>query len=135
MTDWVYCPKGRGWKHEKDVISDRHRHFPENAVGISQKAEGSRTIIWFIGRDETWSVPSDEVESVNVLETGDQYPQKICNMCHCLLDVGKFAKNQNNIHGPVRRPSCMRCRTDIDKRAPKSNQAKQFEKKRPKRRK
>ena len=36
------------------------------------------------------------------------------------------------MHGIVRRPSCNRCRTDIDKRAPKSKQAKTFEKQRPK---
>ena len=55
---------------------------------------------------------------------------KICNVCHCLLE--DFARNQNNIHGIVRRPSCNRCRTDIDKRAPKSRQARIFEKQCPK---
>ena len=67
---------------------------------------------------------------LDVNQTGNKYPQKICNVCHCLLE--DFARSQNNIHGIVRRPSCNRCRTDIDKRAPKSRQAKIFEKQRPK---
>lgn len=48
-----------------------------------------------------------------------------------LLPVEQFVKNQRNKHGIVRRPSCNRCRTDIDKRKPKSSQAKQKEKERP----
>lgn len=57
--------------------------------------------------------------------------KKICNICHCLLPVGQFAINQRNKHGIIRRPTCLRCRTNIDKRAPKSGQAKQIEKERP----
>ena len=69
---------------------------------------------------------------MNVLETGDKRPRKICNICHCLLPVDAFAKNQSNRHGIIRRPSCQQCRTDIDKRAPKSQQARRAEKNRPK---
>ena len=47
------------------------------------------------------------------------------------MPVDDFAPNQNNLHGVVRRPTCKKCRTDIDKRAPKSSQAKKFEKKKP----
>jgi len=43
----------------------------------------------------------------------------------------KDALNQNNKHGQVRRPSCKKCRTDIDKRAPKTRQAKEMEKQKP----
>ncbi|MDR0518270.1 MAG: endonuclease VII domain-containing protein, partial [Fibromonadaceae bacterium] len=57
---------------------------------------------------------------------------KICNVCHCLKPTENFAKNQNNLHGTVRRPSCQKCRTSIDKRAPKTKQAKQMEKQKPK---
>jgi transcription elongation factor Elf1 len=36
------------------------------------------------------------------------------------------------LHGIIRRPSCNKCRTSIDKRAPKTKQAKQMEKQKPK---
>ena len=57
--------------------------------------------------------------------------KRVVCVCHCLMDIEQFAKNQNNIHGIVRRPSCRQCRSDIDKRAPKTNQAKRAEKERP----
>ena len=87
-----------------------------------------KVIVWLIGNNETWTVPVEEVEELNETETGDKYENKICNVCHRLLPVKKFAKNQNNRHGILRRPSCIQCRTDIDKRAPKSSQAKEWKK-------
>lgn len=77
-------------------------------------------------------MPGHEVRPVNVLETGDKWQNKICNICHCLLPIKDFALNQRNRHGPIRRPSCKNCRTDIDKRAPKTRQARRAEKNRPK---
>lgn len=134
MTErWVYCPKGQGYQHDKDKVQGRRRHFPKNSVGIHQRDDGGKAVVWLIGPDETWSVPADEIETLDVLKTGKGYKQKICNKCHCLLNQSNFARNQNNKHGVVRRPTCKQCRTDIDKRAPKSRQAKQFEKRRPKR--
>ena len=92
---------------------------------------GESLIVWLIGKNQKWTVPANEVKELNVLETGDKYDKKICNVCHRVLPVDQFDKNQTNIHGIIRRPSCVRCRADIDKRAPKSNQAKRMEKERP----
>ena len=47
--------------------------------------------------------------------TGDNFPNKVCNVCHRLLPTEKFDVNQ---HGKdnriVRRPSCISCREKID---------------------
>lgn len=67
-----------------------------------------------------------------MLQTGDKFANKICNICHRLLPREEFSRNQTNKHGILRRPICKRCRTDIDKRAPKTRQAKAAEKARPK---
>ncbi len=128
---WVVCPEGRGVPYENGKPTGRIRNFVSNAVGLKQGTEGNGVIIWLIGTGETWLVPANEVDKLNVLETGDKYARKICNVCHCLYPVERFARNQNNVHGVVRRPSCMKCRTDIDKRAPKSSQARRMEKHRP----
>ncbi len=88
--------------------------------------------VWLIGTNQEWDVPVEEIEQINVLGTGDKFDYKICNICHRLLSIEHFEPNQRNKHGIVRRPSCKRCRTDIDKRAPKSSQAKHKEKERPK---
>lgn len=76
-------------------------------------------------------MPVNEAEPLNVFKTGDKYENKICNICHCLYPIHMFDRNQNNKHGIVCHPSRTKCRTDIDKRPPKTSQAKRMEKKRP----
>lgn len=56
----------------------------------------------------------DDFEIFDVAKTGDEFPKKICNICHKLLDTTKFARNQNNIRRPVRRPSCQECRKTLE---------------------
>ena len=138
---WVCCPKGSGYRHESDSLVDssiyrrdtslRKRHFKPNSVGLIKSVDNESATIWLIGTNEIWNVYISEIEPIDVLQTGDKFEKKICNICHCLLAVKKFAKNQTNKHGLLRRPTCKSCRTDIDKRAPKSAQAKAFEKMRP----
>jgi transcription elongation factor Elf1 len=89
-------------------------------------------LIWLIGADCDFIIPKVEVEEIDVTRTGDKFEFKICNVCHCIKSVENFARNQNNLHGTIRRPSCNKCRTTIDKRAPRTKQAKQMEKQRPK---
>ena len=130
--DWICCKNGEGYQHESGAVSSRLRHFPKNSVGLIKAIKDDVATVWLIGTDETWDVKAKELSLVDVAKTGDKHKKKICNMCHKLLNVEQFSLNQNNKHGVIRRPSCKQCRTDIDKRAPKSKQAKAFEKKRPK---
>lgn len=131
MDEWVVCTAGKGHLHENGKPAKRTTHFPENSVGLLQSKSGDFATVWLIGRNETWDVSSDAVAPLNVNETGDKYAHKICNICHCLKPVAKFSLNQTNKHGAIRRPSCVSCRTNIDKRAPKSGQARRMEKIRP----
>ena len=130
VNDWICCRTGEGYQHEGGKISNRKRYFRKNSIGLISRIKGNSISVWLIGPDETWDVAIEIVENIDVLKTGDKFSHKICNICHCLLPVTKYARNQNNIHGIVRRPSCMQCRSDIDKRAPKSRQAKAAEKNR-----
>ena len=130
---WVACIQGAGHLHEGGAPERRIRNFKTNSIGLIQETQADKFVVWLIGSNETWTVAASEVKEVDILKTGDKYKEKICNICHCLLPVSQFARNQNNKHGIVRRPSCVKCRTDIDKRAPKSSQAKKMEKNRPRR--
>lgn len=142
---WVCCHKGQGYLHENmlniahthqratdNVVSHRLRHFKKHSVGIVNSIDGDIATVWLIGTDQVWDVPLNEIDEIDVVETGDKKFHKICNICHCLLPVEDFARNQTNLHGIIRRPSCRQCRTDIDKRAPKTSQAKRMEKNKPK---
>ncbi len=132
MDKWVVCTEGKGRLIEDGMLEKGVRHFPINSVGLlKKKSKNNTVIVWLVGTDQTWSISINETRYIDVSETGDKHEYKICNICHCLKLVDKFSRNQNNKHGIVRRPSCIKCRTDIDKRAPKSNQAKRIEKQRP----
>lgn len=131
MTQWVVCLNGSGRLHENGVLAKLNTHFPANAVGMLKARENDMAIVWLIGKNETYAIPQEEITVIDVRKTGDKFDKKICNICHCLKSVGKFSRNQTNLHGIVRRPSCTDCRTDIDKRSPKRSQAKRMEKVRP----
>lgn len=131
VDDWVLCSAGEGFEIANGKISNRKRHFKKNSVGLIKSISDDFFAIWLIGPDQTWNIPIDAVQPIEIKKTGDRFDKKICNICHCLLPVGRFAINQNNQWGPVRRPSCADCRTKIDKRAPKTSQAKRMEKNRP----
>ena len=129
---WVVCTHGKGRLHEDGSPETRITTFPRHSLGLVESQGLDYVVIWlYDGRNARWTVPSDQVAEIDVLQTGDKFSQKICNLCHRLLDVSNFDRNQTNKHGVLRRPSCQSCRTNIDKRAPKSRQAKQKEKERP----
>lgn len=131
VKEWVVCVKGVGRKISNGKEAPRNTHFNENSVGLLESEKDGMATVWLIGGNETWLVPISDIKSTNVINTGDRHKKKICNICHCLFDIKEFAKNQNNKHGIVRWPSCRQCRTDIDKRAIKTKQAKEAEKNRP----
>lgn len=61
------------------------------------------------------NIKSDLISTFDPKKTGDQFPKKVCNVCHRLLDTTCFAKNQNGKNNrTVRRPSCNDCRKEID---------------------
>lgn len=133
VDDWIFCKNGRGWKHGLNGhVSNRIQNFPKMAVGQVRKILTGRIEVYFIGSGEVWDIKAEDVTKLNLKRTGDQFKRKVCNRCHCLLPTKHFAINQRNKDRQVRRPTCADCRTGIDKRAPKTSQAKAMAKKRPK---
>jgi hypothetical protein len=128
VNRWVVCKHGKGYLFKNSIQEKLETNFDKDSVGLIIDDRGDNFLVWLIGNDSHWIIPKNEVEEIDVTKTGDKFESKICNVCHCLKPVEKFDRNQNNKHGIVRRPSCQRCRTSIDKRAPKSKQAKQMEK-------
>ncbi|MCL2185227.1 MAG: endonuclease VII domain-containing protein [Treponema sp.] len=51
----------------------------------------------------------------NPSQTGDNFPNKVCNVCHRLLPTERFEINQHGLNNRiVRRPSCIFCREVIN---------------------
>jgi transcription elongation factor Elf1 len=131
MNGWVVCKQGKGYLF-KDGIQERlETNFDKDAVGLIKEDRGDDFLVWLIGSDSYWIIPQKEVEEIDVTKTGDEVDYKICNVCHCLKPTENFSRNQNNLHGVLRRPTCRKCRTSIDKHPPKTKQAKQLEKQKP----
>lgn len=131
-THWVVC-SGSGYLYQNDIKEKYKTNFEKDSVGIIKNDfDADNYLIWLIGTNSEWIIEKSSASALNVLQTGDKYSVKICNRCHCLKPIEQFAPNQNNLHGLVRRPSCKKCRTDIDKRAPKTKQAKEMAKNKPK---
>ena len=86
-----------------------------NSVGIINSLCEKGVQVYFIGRNEVVIAPFNSLRVINVRETGDQYSNKICNVCHILKPTIEFSRNQNQAGGrPIRRPSCQDCRKKID---------------------
>lgn len=132
MTHWILC-YGSGYLFQNGDMDRYKSNFEKNSVGLIKGCfDDENYLVWLIGTNSEWIIHKSETKDLNVFETGDKYHNKICNICHCLKSVDHFAPNQNNLHGVVRRPSCKKCRTDIDKRSPKSQQAEEMKKRKPK---
>jgi hypothetical protein len=129
MNKWVVCRNGRGYLYKDNIKERLETNFDIDSVGLIEGEVDDSFIVWLIGSDNRYVVKKNDTQQIDVTKTGDKYDYKICNICHCLKPVEQYDKNQNNLHGIVRRPSCRRCRTNIDKRPPRTKQAKEMEKK------
>ena len=86
----------------------------KNDVGIIEPEAKDNTVFMVRIWQNIIIKPEDYV-IFEVDKTGDQYPSKICNICHKLLDTTEFAKNQNGKNNrSVRRPSCQECRKGLE---------------------
>lgn len=71
--------------------------------------------IFFIRIWQRVDLNKNGFEVFDVEKVGDAFPKKICNICHKLLPVTQFDRNQNGVNNrPVRRPSCRTCRKILD---------------------
>jgi transcription elongation factor Elf1 len=131
MNKWFVCLTNQGYIVSDGKPESFKTTFDEGSIGIIRKMNDENCTIWLIGNNTEFLVKKSETKEINIEKTGDKFTHKICNICHCLKPVEQFDKNQNNLHGTIRRPSCKKCRTSIDKRAPKTKQAKEMEKTKP----
>ncbi len=99
------------------------RDIPLESGGIVYKDDvgvikAGTESIFFIRLWQNVTLSPDDYQIIDVTKTGDEYPKKICNICHKLLDTTLFARNQINIVRPVRRPSCQECRKTLEGESP-----------------
>lgn len=93
------------------------------SVGVVKHLLRKNAKVFFIGKALTKTISVNNLIVIDVHKTGKEegtskppYKYKICNICHILKNQAEeFDYNQNDKQGrPTTRPSCKRCRIEID---------------------
>jgi RNase P subunit RPR2 len=104
----------------------------KHSVGIIENIGTKESKVNFIWFKEPIIILNSDFKVFEPLKTGDLFQKKVCNVCHRLLDIKDFAKNQNGKgNRPVRRPSCEDCRKIIDGINASPKERKEWEKNKP----
>lgn len=100
---------------KEDIITD-DISLQKNEIGFVKNDNGSTLSAYFIRSDKMVNIDKSFIEYFDPLKTGDRFPKKVCNVCHCLLDTEFFDPNQKRMIDAsiIRRPSCSKCRKTID---------------------
>lgn len=106
--------------------------LPEFLVGIISGETEKYLSVSFTTTHYIVNIDKKYCIEFNPLQTGDNFPKKICNVCCRLLDTNKFPRNQNGKNNRViRRPSCEDCREIIDGVALTAKEKQKWEKIKP----
>jgi len=105
----------------------------QNEIGILEEELEDYCLIHFVIRVKIISLSRSDFTIFDVQKTGDEFPKKVCNVCHRLLPTDQFDKNQNGRNNrTVRRPSCSECRKIIDGVSVPASEKRKWEKSKPK---
>jgi RNase P subunit RPR2 len=86
-----------------------------NEIGIVEKESKNSSVIFFVTNGKSLILLNSDFKVFDPTKTGDDFPEKVCNVCHRLLPTMEFSRNQNGINNRIiRRPSCDDCRKIID---------------------
>jgi len=98
------------------VLTEKIEDLDKNSVGFVKNITSSTAKVFFIGKNKEDDIDLSKIKFLDVTQTGDRFPKKICNICHKYLDTEMFAPNQKRMIDAsiIRRPSCNDCRKYID---------------------
>lgn len=100
---------------KKDIKNSSGVLVQKDDVGIIEFESKESSSIFFIRIWRKVKLNKNDFEILDVNKTGDSFPKKICNICHKLINTAEFAKNQNAKNNrSVRRPSCKKCRKQLE---------------------
>lgn len=85
------------------------------SVGWVRQVSGDKITVLFVGANLMVETDDKHVEYLDIKKTGKAYERKICNICYLLKDTNDFDVNQTDARGgKTTRPTCKKCRVDID---------------------
>lgn len=99
---------------KKDISAPEVR-ARKNEIGILEENDQDLNVIFFVISGQRAALPTEDFEIFDPKQTGDAFPNKVCNICHRFLPTTQFSRNQNGVNNRIiRRPSCDECRKTID---------------------
>ncbi len=105
-------------KHKTHFVfakKDINKLVEKYDVGMIEDKDAEILTVFFIRSGKRSKIQKENIKSFEISNTGDEFPKKICNVCHKLFKTSHFEKNQNAKNNrTVRRPSCRDCRKNID---------------------
>ena len=108
-------------------------HFEKYSIALVRNLGDKESLLYLIGENKNFLIQNDLLAYIDVTKTGKGFDKKICNICHVLKSHFHFSKNQTDAKGrSTSRPSCKKCRRDIDKRSVKLSSLKKAMEKKPK---
>ena len=130
---YVVCATDNGRIFENGKPANLPSHFNRNSVGVVREFGAQTSVVFVIGENADFQLPSEKLTAIDPLKTGKGHPKKICNICHCLKEHEDFAKNQTDKKGnTTTRPSCRVCREVIDANQMSAADRRRAEQNRPK---
>ena len=110
------------------TLTENVKYLDKNSVGFVEKVTSTKAKVFFIGKNKEVDVDLSKIKFLDVRQTGDRFPKKICNICHKYLGTEMFAPNQKRMIDAsiIRRPSCNDCRKHIDGVPLKSSEKKRM---------
>lgn len=99
------------------ILKNDYKGLVKNSVGVVEEVLNNNVYrIFFIGKRIELKLGNNEVDSLNIRETGKPFEYKICNVCHILKKYFvDFEINQTDALGrKTTRPSCRTCRIKIN---------------------
>ena len=132
-SDWILCTGGSGYACPHGERDSIRSNFPKNSLAVVMEHTETERLVFLPGQERYFFVDRRATTDIDVYKTGKGYNSKICNRCFVLKPIDEFEKNQKDSKGrTVRRPSCLKCRQDIDRRPMTSREAKEAKRFRPK---
>ncbi|GMV00207.1 MAG: hypothetical protein AMXMBFR51_29390 [Ignavibacteriota bacterium] len=116
------------------ILRKNRESIVKDSVGIVKSVSSESVRVFFIGPRVNVTLPLSAISFLDIHKTGKPHPKKICNICHILKnDPRDFDINQTDAKGgKTTRPSCKKCRVEIDGAPLKPAEKKRLEQIKPK---
>ena len=133
QSNWILCTTGLGYACQHGVKDPIRSTYPKNSLAVELEDMGTELRVFLPGEDQEFIVDRHDTAGVDVYRTGKGYDRMICNICFVLKSEEAFQINQTDAKGrKTRRPSCNKCRQDIDRRSIPTLEKKEAKRLRPK---